>query len=73
MIRYLRWFKRLFEDVNGFPSSRLCISWIFAFAVVYYLETLDEAKLAIMVTAITTMTSLSVVEKVKNIIKEDKE
>lgn len=69
-MKILLWCKRLFEDTNGFPSSRLCISWMFSFAVVYYLETLEEAKLAIMVTAITTMTSLSVVEKVKKIVKE---
>ena len=63
----IRWIKRLLEDANGLPSSRLCISWLLTGLVIWKAEILDETKLGLLLTAITTMTSVSVIDKVKPI------
>lgn len=72
-----KWLKRLLEDANGLPSSRLCISWIFTGLVVWKAEVLNDTKLGLLLTAITTMTSVSVIDKVKQpiqkLIEQDKE
>lgn len=72
-----KWLKRLLEDANGLPSSRLCISWILTGLVVWKVELLDDTKLGLLLTAITTMTSVSVIDKVKQpiqkLIEQDKE
>ena len=72
-----KWLKRLLEDANGLPSSRLCISWILTGLVVWKAEILDDTKLGLLLTAITTMTSVSVIDKVKQpiqkLIEQDKE
>lgn len=72
-----KWLKRLLEDANGLPSSRLCISWILTVLVVWNVEILDDTKLGLLLTAITTMTSVSVIDKVKQpiqkLIEQDKE
>lgn len=60
-----KWLKRLLEDANGLPSSRLCISWILTGLVVWKAEVLNDTKLGLLLTAITTMTSVSVIDKVK--------
>lgn len=72
-----KWLKRLLEDANGLPSSRLCISWILTGLVVCKAEVLNDTKLGLLLTAITTMTSVSVIDKVKQplqkLIEQDKE
>lgn len=72
-----KWLKRLLEDANGLPSSRLCISWILTGLVVWKAEVLNDTKLGLLLTAITTMTSVSVIDKVKQpiqkLIEQDKE
>ena len=65
-----KWLKRLLEDANGLPSSRLCISWILTGLVVWKVEILDDTKLGLLLTAITTMTSVSVIDKVKQPIQK---
>ena len=72
-----KWIKHLLEDANGLPSSRLCISWLLTGLVVWKAEALNDTKIGLLLTAITTMTSVSVIDKVKQplqkLIEQDKE